>query len=255
MYLLYMEYLMLVEVSHPVEFPTISADTMNCYQVPAATPPTQSPTLTSEYIVQSSVQWVYRALLWPGVRSISSYLSVVVWFWTMSLVSIVTLLMVILSLMTPSLSSPSETVTCRDQDGQEVDWWILYKLPKKKKSYLRKHKKHFKKKHKSPQLESYLNEGIAYVYLTSALPDTSWTLSTVSINDSESMPAKTLNKLYQEQQDQSLFSILYNDEHPHGPTSFTRGHTKVDLSCHLQIKPHRIISMQSIHCTLNVAAF
>ena len=153
----------------------------------------------------------------------------------MSLVSIVTLLMVILSLMTPSFSSSSESVSCRDQDGQEVDWWILYKLPKKKKSYLRKHKKHFKKKHKSPQLESYLNEGIAYVYLTSALPDTSWTLSTVSINDSESMPAKTLNKLYQEQQDQSLFSILYNDEHPHGPTSFTRGHTKVDLSCHLQI--------------------
>ena len=40
------------------------------------------------------------------------------------------------------------------------------------------------------------------------------------------MPGRTLEPLYQGQGEREMFSLMYNDEHPHGPTSFTRGHTK-----------------------------
>ena len=66
---------------------------------------------------------------------------------------------------------------------------------------------------------------MAYAYLTSSMPDTSWTLSPLSIDDPGSMPGRTLSPLYGGNSS-DLVSVMYNDEHPHGPTSFNLGHTK-----------------------------
>ena len=69
-------------------------------------------------------------------------------------------------------------------------------------------------------------EGTAYAYLTSALPDSEWTLSPLSIASPSSLPGKTLEPLYSQSGGGEMFSLMYNDEHPHGPTSFSKGHTK-----------------------------
>ena len=127
----------------------------------------------------------------------------------------------------------SSAISCKDEAGRDVDWWILYKLPK------RDDDDQLYEKH---SLEEYIYEGLAYAYLTSDLPDQSWTLSQLSVGDEKSMPGRTLNQLYQSKKrrtkhkrkrkskrkskSENLFNIMYNDEHPHGPTSFTRGHTK-----------------------------
>ena len=122
-------------------------------------------------------------------------------------------------------------VSCRDSEGQEVDWWILYKLPQNKNKWRkhnkhhRKHRKHRKHHKQSEEVESHVAEGTAYAYLTSALPDQKWTLSRLSIADQSSLPGQTLEPLYSEGGGE-MFSLMYNDEHPHGPTSFSKGHTK-----------------------------
>ena len=125
-------------------------------------------------------------------------------------------------------ASPSDAVSCVDQEGRDVDWWILYKLPKVYK-HVKHMKKRYRKYHKSKidrlMFESNLSEGVAYAYLTSSMRDNSWTLSPVSINDPGSVPGRTLSRLYSGNT-QDLVSILYNDEHPHGPTAFSGGHTK-----------------------------
>jgi len=96
-----------------------------------------------------------------------------------------------------------------------VDWWILYKLPHR----------YSHSGYEPNSRESFLEEGLAYVYLTSAQPDTSWTLSHLSIGDPASLPGLTLAPLYHDPTP-DMFNMMWNDEHPHGPTSFTKGHTK-----------------------------
>lgn len=67
-------------------------------------------------------------------------------------------------------------LVCRDEQGQEVDWWILYKLPKQSSAH--------------HHVQGFLGEGLAYAFLTSALPDQSWSLSNLSIEDPQSMPGQ-----------------------------------------------------------------
>ena len=95
---------------------------------------------------------------------------------------------------------------CRDEQGAPIDWWILYKLPKTSSAH--------------HPVAGLLGEGLAHAFLTSALPDQAWTLSTLSIADPLSMAGLTLGPLYSNTD--SLFHVLYNDEVPDGPTSFTR---------------------------------
>jgi len=82
----------------------------------------------------------------------------------------------------------SSAISCKDEAGRDVDWWILYKLPK------RDDDDQLYEKH---SLEEYIYEGLAYAYLTSDLPDQSWTLSQLSVGDEKSIPGRTLNQLYQ----------------------------------------------------------
>lgn len=105
----------------------------------------------------------------------------------------------------PSAYSVADRLGCRDEAGNMVDWFYLYKLPK--------------------QLESdgASNSGMNYLFVT---PSSSgeWTLSKRLLNDSSSMPGQTLSPVY-EKTDSNLF-MMYNDEPPTGSTDGTRGHTK-----------------------------
>ncbi|KAG0719615.1 Deoxyribonuclease-2-alpha [Chionoecetes opilio] len=122
----------------------------------------------------------------------------------------------------------SDWYGCRDQKGDPVDSFVVYKLP---------HDRHAQ--------FAPLQEGTAYMYLTpetaSRLPSggvssvfseyrdlaSGWVLSKVSINNESSMVARTLSRLYSDPElSKKAAFILYNDEFPNGTTSMTRGHTK-----------------------------
>ncbi|XP_034485108.1 plancitoxin-1-like [Drosophila innubila] len=97
-------------------------------------------------------------------------------------------------------------VSCKDEQGHDVDWWYMYKLPK-----------HYTK----DQLGQDVT-GLRYFFVTSTAYD-SWKLSGRRIGDSNSMPAQTLNPLYA---DPKVLLAAYNDEFPNGTVANTGGHTK-----------------------------
>jgi deoxyribonuclease-2 len=106
------------------------------------------------------------------------------------------------------LLSAADAQKCVDETGQEVDWWVLYKLPRES------------AKKSDPQI---LKDGLGYVVFSSRTAKRGWQLSERSIGDPESPPGRTLSPLYSSK---DLLHIFYNDEHPSGNTSFTDGHTK-----------------------------
>ncbi|KAF2346668.1 Deoxyribonuclease II, partial [Trinorchestia longiramus] len=118
---------------------------------------------------------------------------------------------------------------CRDQEGRQIDSFILYKLP-----------------HDRSSQYSLIQRGLAYMYLIPDAPVSfhqsggvssllgysdntiGWLLSDRSIGDPRSMPGITLSLLYQYPQwaKQKTLYIFYNDEFPNGTTSEAHGHTK-----------------------------
>ena len=102
-----------------------------------------------------------------------------------------------------------KSLQCIGENGEDVDWSVLYKLPKH-----------------SNQGTGFISDGLGYVYLTSLDPQMGWILSNKSIKDPLSIPGRTLKPLYDEKISIDLLYAFYNDEHPDGNTSFTKGHTK-----------------------------
>ncbi|XP_059481798.1 deoxyribonuclease-2-alpha [Neocloeon triangulifer] len=115
---------------------------------------------------------------------------------------------VLLVALLVSISAEQQEITCRDEQGNPVDWFVLYKLPRL---------------HQSPLAEVKL--GLAYVFFTSSSPRTGWTLGSFTVNDTRSPPGQTLRPLYAPG-NADLLSVLYNDQPPDVPVSFTHGHTK-----------------------------
>ena len=72
------------------------------------------------------------------------------------------------------------SLSCQDESGRPVDWWVLYKLPRRDKDQ-----------------PSHLDQGVAYVYTSSASQHMGWTLSGLSIEDPGSLPGRTLRPLYE----------------------------------------------------------
>ncbi|CAG0922803.1 unnamed protein product [Notodromas monacha] len=113
---------------------------------------------------------------------------------------------------------------CMDEEGQAVDWWVAYKLPKLK-----------------TLADNNVQDGHAYAYFTAKdvsynwgldkpgfvarPPKNGWMLSSKSIGDVDSLIGRTLDPLYSNAS-KSQFVLLYNDEFPNGTVSFTKGHTK-----------------------------
>eukprot|EP00095_Tigriopus_kingsejongensis_P010629 snap_masked-scaffold1028_size131186-processed-gene-0.14 protein:Tk10629 transcript:snap_masked-scaffold1028_size131186-processed-gene-0.14-mRNA-1 annotation:"Deoxyribonuclease-2-alpha" len=128
-----------------------------------------------------------------------------------SLASGLTSLLLVVALACP----PASGIECRDEAGHPVDWYILYKLPRS-----------------SDSSHPLIRRGVGYAFLSSADPLADWTWSNRSIRDPLSLIGRTLAPLYRaapgrpEMERNAPFHLLYNDEHPDGPTSSTHGHTK-----------------------------
>ena len=102
------------------------------------------------------------------------------------------------------------SLTCRDEDGNAVDWFIVYKIP-----LLQNDPSHL------------LATGYAYAFMTGptlsgrgafasllsrSKSSESWQLSSKLITDDSSIFAQTLSPLYQDSG--SSASVLYNDQPP-----------------------------------------
>lgn len=96
-------------------------------------------------------------------------------------------------------------IACRNEDGDPVDWFVIYKLP-----------------------ERLINEtygpGLDYLYLDSKSPG--WQVSKFLINMTQGAMAHVLQQLYRSYNRNDTAYMLYNDSPP-GTSNFTkRGHSK-----------------------------
>ncbi|EDW67106.1 plancitoxin-1 [Drosophila virilis] len=98
-------------------------------------------------------------------------------------------------------------VSCKDEQGHDVDWWYIYKLPK-----------HFSHRPHGQDVS-----GLRYLYVTSTNYD-NWQMSGRRISDANSMPAQTLKPLYADEH--RVLLAAYNDQFPNGTVASNGGHTK-----------------------------
>uniref|UniRef100_H0VJE2 Deoxyribonuclease-2-beta n=1 Tax=Cavia porcellus TaxID=10141 RepID=H0VJE2_CAVPO len=100
------------------------------------------------------------------------------------------------------------TIACRNEEGEAVDWFIFYKLPKK-------------------QDKESRETGLEYLYLDSTIR--SWKRSELLINATRSALGRTLQQLYETYafKDNNTAYVLYNDGVPKS-AGYSRnfGHTK-----------------------------
>ncbi|XP_030763559.1 plancitoxin-1 [Sitophilus oryzae] len=101
----------------------------------------------------------------------------------------------------------SDGLQCRDQENNDVDWFVVYKLPKQ-----------------SAHSNSLVRAGVAYTYITSNNAE-KWILSDVGIDQVNSIIANTLSPFSSSNSKDYLY-ILYNDQPPYGSKSERMGHTK-----------------------------
>uniref|UniRef100_A0A914WQT2 Deoxyribonuclease II n=1 Tax=Plectus sambesii TaxID=2011161 RepID=A0A914WQT2_9BILA len=97
--------------------------------------------------------------------------------------------------------------SCLNENGDPVDWFIVYKLPD-----INKHP------------NSYVKQGLGYLYLDSR--NVYWTLGSNSINSSQCALGRTVGQIYSSKADPEIFRLLYNDAHPKNKSDSYRGHTK-----------------------------
>ncbi|CAH2041417.1 unnamed protein product, partial [Iphiclides podalirius] len=102
-----------------------------------------------------------------------------------------TLLLVFSSILTECICL---TPQCRNERGEPVDWFYVYKLPREKN-----------------HLNPLVRRGVAYMYLTPSKLRGGWIMSDLAISDPRSMIGKTLTPLYQ---DRNIISLVYNDQPP-----------------------------------------
>ena len=107
------------------------------------------------------------------------------------------------------LTCRSEATLIEGLTGEALDWYTVYKMPKLAVS---------KKLHDSSL--PFLPEGLAYMFMTNA--SQKWHMSSISMNDTDSMSGRTLQALYAN--DSDIGYILYNDQAK--SVSVVRGHTK-----------------------------
>lgn len=105
----------------------------------------------------------------------------------------------------------AERLGCRDEAGNMVDWFYLYKLPNK-----------LDEESSEEENVEQSNSGLNYLFITPS--STQWALSSRLINATDSMPGRSLSPAYRNNVDN--FVLMYNDEPPNAKTDGTRGHTK-----------------------------
>ena len=96
---------------------------------------------------------------------------------------IITAFLLVVGWLFPGLSWAH---VCLDEEGFEVDWYIIYKLPRLKDLL-------------APEdviPGDLVHEGLAYAHFSSRNISNSWQLSNLSIGDPKSPPGRTLAHLY-----------------------------------------------------------
>ncbi|KFQ25775.1 Deoxyribonuclease-2-beta, partial [Merops nubicus] len=102
-------------------------------------------------------------------------------------------------------------ISCRNEDGETVDWFALYKLPKHAKAEV-------------PLL------GLEYMYMDALAPQ--WQLGKYLVNVTQGALGQTLQQLYEMYEPEasdnnSIAYAMYNDEVPESYSDgWKRGHTK-----------------------------
>uniref|UniRef100_A0A3Q0S5Y7 deoxyribonuclease II n=1 Tax=Amphilophus citrinellus TaxID=61819 RepID=A0A3Q0S5Y7_AMPCI len=100
----------------------------------------------------------------------------------------------------------SAEISCKNEEGEPVDWFIIYKLPR--------------------YVNGDIGSGVEYMYLDSSKE--SWEMSKYMINSSQGAIANTLNQLYMGKEYKFNTSVyaLYNDAPPVLKYIQQYGHTK-----------------------------
>ncbi|KAF4793102.1 deoxyribonuclease 2 beta [Turdus rufiventris] len=107
-------------------------------------------------------------------------------------------------------------ISCRNEDGDTVDWFVLYKLPKHAKGQI-------------PML------GLEYLYMDALAPQ--WRLGKYLINMTQGALGQTLQQLYETYESKAKMCVslqrnttayaIYNDEIPESDSKGSKcGHTK-----------------------------
>lgn len=120
-------------------------------------------------------------------------------------------LILLLFYFLPAVFAVADRIGCRDEDGNLVDWFYLYKLPNTVDVTV------------DNNVEKKRETGLNYLFVTSS--SSKWIFSDKLINDSSSMPGLTLAELYRKDKNNRI-KLLYNDEPPNDKSDEIRGHTK-----------------------------
>ncbi|XP_033643199.1 plancitoxin-1-like [Asterias rubens] len=103
-------------------------------------------------------------------------------------------------------------VTCLDEEGKPVDWFIVYKLPIDSSSSIQQ-----------------VQEGYGYMYMD--VRQTKLKLSNIWLNATNHAIAHTLQQIYDNDGSKDVAYLMYNDELPDSDkTARIYGHTKGDLA-------------------------
>ncbi|XP_063795035.1 deoxyribonuclease-2-beta isoform X2 [Pseudophryne corroboree] len=100
-------------------------------------------------------------------------------------------------------------ISCRNEAGASVDWFVVYKLPIRR-------------------INATAGPGLEYLYLDST--SQTWEVSRFLINMSQGAVGRTLQQLYQSYNTNDTAYMMYNDSPP-GTNNYTtqRGHSKGTL--------------------------
>ncbi len=105
-------------------------------------------------------------------------------------------------------SAAKVNLSCLGEQGESLDWYTVYKLPKGN----------------AQNSSKFLSIGTAHMFITNLKQK--WTMSNLSLTDQNSMNGKTLNSIYySKKNDPDCWRIVYNDQY-NGGSSDSRGHTK-----------------------------
>ncbi|XP_070547173.1 plancitoxin-1-like [Ptychodera flava] len=93
------------------------------------------------------------------------------------------------------LFSTCTGISCQDDQGMNVDWFIIYNIPE------------------IPDSDNELAKaGVAYYYFDPSVQTSR--LSTVGIDSPKQALAKTLNQIYSNHKSKNVAYLMYNDEWP-----------------------------------------
>ncbi|XP_066472328.1 deoxyribonuclease-2-alpha isoform X2 [Tiliqua scincoides] len=115
-------------------------------------------------------------------------------------------IMLSIFLLSVTVTAIHGDISCYDDSGKPVDWFIVYKLPKP---------------HHSPT-----EGGMRYMYLDEHTQG--WVQGRSLMNDTEGAVGRTVQQLYTEAvgRQKEMAYVLYNDQPPDDRSSSEKGHTK-----------------------------